>query len=275
MTQSLLRAILLMSFLVLGIAAEHYAAIWSSKYNSYPFVARYGLTGYRYQLEFYKWKFRGYKIAVIDGYEVNGVPYYAAIWRKHATSNPCVSKHRMTSSNYQSSFDQYVGSGYTLTWVSGYSVDGTDYYAAIWERIPYPPLWVARHRMTSGEYQSEFDNWVGKGYRLKLVSGYCIGDTDYYAAIWEKINWAQWVARHGMTSSEYQSAFEEYQYQGYHLVHVSGYNCGGVDYYAAIWDKTPTQGYVARHGLTAPQFQTEYSYQVNQNHYSLEDLSVY
>jgi hypothetical protein len=34
------------------------------------------------------------------------------------------------------------------------------------------PAWVARHGMTSGEYQTEFNSLVSQGFRLIDVSGY-------------------------------------------------------------------------------------------------------
>jgi hypothetical protein len=43
--------------------------------------------------------------------------------------------------------------------------------------------------MTSSQYQSEFNNWTGQGYMLKIVSGYTLGNggnDDRYAALWEK-----------------------------------------------------------------------------------------
>jgi Bacterial tandem repeat domain 1 len=55
--------------------------------------------------------------------------------------------------------------------VSGYGVNGKDYYAAIWDKSS-SPAWVARHGMTSAQYQAEFDKYVGQGYRLVQVSGY-------------------------------------------------------------------------------------------------------
>ena len=46
---------------------------------------------------------------------------------------------------------------------------------------------------------------------------------------------APWQARHGMTSPEYQQAFDDLKGQGYRLVEVSGYSVGAQDLYAAIW----------------------------------------
>ncbi|MDP9849792.1 hypothetical protein [Streptosporangium lutulentum] len=57
-------------------------------------------------------------------------------------------------------------------------------YAAIWERSG-GPAWVARHGLTSAQYQTEFDRLVGQGYRLTDVSGYGTGSARF-AALWLK-----------------------------------------------------------------------------------------
>ena len=77
--------------------------------------------------------------------------------------------------------------------------------------------------MTPGQYQQEFDKWGGQGYRLLHVSGYVIAGKPFYAAIWEKSGGPAWVARHGMTGSDYQAEFNQRAQEGYRLLDVSGY----------------------------------------------------
>src|SRR5512142_1631059 len=60
--------------------------------------------------------------------------------------------------------------------------------------------WVARHGLSATDYQSEFNKWVGQGYRLTYVSGYSVNNQATYAAIWQQAPSAPWVARHGLTA---------------------------------------------------------------------------
>ena len=83
--------------------------------------------------------------------------------------------------------------------------------------------WVARHGLTSAQYQTEFDKLVAAGYRLTDVNGYSVNDTPYFAAIFEKTTGPAWQARHGLNSTQYQQAFDELAGQGYRLARVSGY----------------------------------------------------
>src|SRR5262249_19986168 len=148
--------------------------------------------------------------------------------------------------------------GYRLVEVSGYSVDGKDTYAAIWEKRQ-GPAWVARHGLTATQYQQEFNKLTGQGYRLIDISGYTVGGQDHYAAIWEKRQGPAWVARHGMTSAQYQQEFNTLTKQGYRLADISGYNFGGKAHYAAIWEKRQGPPWVARHGMTSAQYQQEFN----------------
>src|SRR5262245_19574966 len=83
--------------------------------------------------------------------------------------------------------------------------------------------WVARHGMTSSQYQSEFNMLGSQGFRLVYISGYTVNDEPRFAAIWEKKAGPPWVARHGMTASQFQSEFNKYTGQGFRLTLVNGY----------------------------------------------------
>lgn len=186
-----------------------------------------------------------------------------------------VSHHGMSSAEYQKKFNQYVGqSKMTLTHVSGYNVNGKDYYAAIWEKQNNPPAWVARHAMTSDQYQAEFNKWTAKGYRPTTVSGYSVGNSARYAAIFRKVSGGAWVARHGMTSAQYQTEFDKWTKQGYRPVVLSGYGVAGKDYYAAVFEKKSGGAWVARHGLNSAQYQAEFN-KWTKDGYRLVNVSGY
>jgi len=227
-------------------------------------VAKHGLTSSEYQQEFDNWIGQGYRLKDVSGYAVGTSDRYAAIWEK--TTGPAeVARHRLTSSQYQQEFDYWVGQGYRPTLVNGYEVNGTVYFAAIWE-YKSGPDWAAQHNMTSSEYQQAFDYWVGQGGRLIWVSGYSQGTEDRYAAIWEKATGPAEVARHRMTSSQYQQEFDNWVVQGYRLTCVSGYTVNGQDYYAAIWEQTGGSGWVARHGIPAADYQGVFDQIVSQGY---------
>lgn len=258
-----------------SIENARYAAIWEKKTGS-PWVARHGMTSSEYQTAFDKYVNQGYRLTLVNGYGVGNQAYYTAIWERKRGGSSWVARHGMTSAQYQQEFNNYVGLGYKLTHVSGYGIGNKDYYAAIWEKPTDNVAWVARHSMTSDQYQAAFDNYVQEGYRLVHISGYGVGSTPYYAAIWEKRSGPAWVARHGMTSAQYQQEFNTFGQQGYQLVTVSGYgsSTGGKALYAAIWEKKSGTAWMARHGMTSDAYQEEFNTLV-QDGFRLIDVSGY
>lgn len=135
------------------------------------------------------------------------------------------------------------------------------------------PLEV-RYRLTTEQLQAEVEGLFQRGYRLNYVSGYTIGKEARYTAIWELKPSSFWVARADLSSAEYQNAFNVYVSQGYRLVLVNGYTVEGQDRYVAIWDKSPSGPWIARHGLTSTAFQAEFNSTFQQG-YRLRHVSGY
>jgi hypothetical protein len=238
-----------------------------------PWQARHRLTSSDYQNTFDQLISKQYRLTYVSGYTINNDPRFAAIWVQKSNSQ-WVARHGLTGTEYQQQFDALIANGYTLILVDGYTVNGEPRYAAIWDNAPHS-AWIARHGMTSDEYQTEFNTHVSQGYRLKHVSGYAQGSTALYAAIWEMDGTnVQWVAHHGMTSTDYQNKFDQYTSTGFRPLLVGGYGINGVDYYVAIWDKSASGGWVARHGMTSDGYQQEFNHWVGQG-YTLTAVSGY
>ena len=107
--------------------------------------------------------------------------------------------------------------------MSGYIINGQDRYAAIWEKRSSPP-WVARHGLTSTQYQQQFNELAAEGYRIAKVSGWRAGNEPHFAAIWEEVDGPKWQARHQMLSDSYQEESDRLPTEGYRLRYVSGYH---------------------------------------------------
>ena len=218
---------------------ERYAAIWNKK--SGPEIAtHHSMSSDSYQANFEKYDKLGYKLVSISGYAVNGNANFAAIWHKNARA-PWAAKHNMTEAQYQAAVNDYDKQGYRLKFVNGYVVKGQEFFAAIWEKTTGGAL-VARHNLTAAKYQEAFEEFVGKGYDLKVVSGYEKNGTDLFAAIWEKTSGPHWSSRHAIPMFNYQHHFDNMFYQGYEAVYINAYAGNGTDNYNVIWENTNMKG---------------------------------
>jgi len=181
------------------------------------------------------------------------------------TTGTWIARHNLTAQQYQEAFNDYVGNhGMQLVDVSGYG-HGTPLYAALWVKTATPPAWQARHGLTATEYQSTFNQLTSQGYHPVLVNGYATAGGPRFACIFQQGPTGAWVARHGLTAAQYQTAFNDNVAQGYTLTWVSGYFDGSQDLYAAIWRKEPSApAWQARHGLTSSQYQAFFDQTVGQ-----------
>lgn len=214
---------------------DRYAAIFEQE-SGPQWAARHGLTGAQYQTEFNTLTGQGYRPIQVSGFVSGNQAKFAAIFVKENNPPQWHARHNMTSAQYQDEFTDNSNQGYRLVDVSAYTVGGTDYYAAIWEKKANAPQVYARHRMTNSEYQSEVNEKASQGYRLVKVSGYSLSNSPRFAAIWEKTSGPVWAARHGLSGAQnYQDEFERLYYQGYRPVWVNGYTVNNQDVYAAIF----------------------------------------
>jgi Bacterial tandem repeat domain 1 len=251
--------------------APSFAGIWV-KTGGPAWQARSGLTSGQYQTLFNQLVAQGYRPTDVNGYNFNGEARYAAIFEQSA-GPAWQSRHGMTAAQYQATFDQLTNQGYRLTNVSGYEVNGQDYYAAIWQKVA-GPTWQARHGMTGMQFQITFNLLVSQGYRLTDISGYSVNGQARYAAIFEQSPGPAWRARHGMTVDQFQTTFDQYANLGYRLVRVSGYHVNGQDRFAGIWQKVDGPAWQARHLPNSSQFQVVFD-QLTSQGYRLVDMSGY
>lgn len=211
-----------------------YAAIWEKK-SGPAYIARHGLSAADYQKTFDSYTKRGYRLVLVDG--AGGIkPTYSCIFEKKSGSS-YVARHGITPAAYQKLVTEKAKQGFRVSYVSGYGSGKAMRYACILEKKG-GPAWVARHGLTAGNYQAEFNKWTKKGYRLSHVNaGTAMGSSPRFAAIFHKKGGGAWVAKHGLNSAAYQKEFSLRSKQGYKLVRVSGYEQNGKSHFAALWVK--------------------------------------
>src|SRR5581483_9860857 len=195
------------------------------------------------------------------------------LWLNAVLAQAWIARHNLSPADYQQAFDTYTKQGYRLTTVSGYTCGGQERYIALWEKISGPE-WAARHGLSAQDYQTAFDDFVKKGFRLKHVSDYGVGNAAKFAGIWEKMAKPEWTAKHNMTAAQYQQAFDDYKSKGFRLIDVSGYVVNNTEYFAAIWDKSAGNDYIARHNLTVADYQQAFNDYTKQG-YFLKTVSGY
>jgi CubicO group peptidase (beta-lactamase class C family) len=115
--------------------------------------------------------------------------------------------------------------------------------------------WQGRHGLDAAAHQAAFDDLVDRGYRLVKITSYDANGTARYASIWHRQNGNRWRALHGVSEDEYQAAIDNLWAEGYRPVDLSVVRSGGVTRFSAIWEQEAGPDWIARHRLTAAQYQ--------------------
>lgn len=115
--------------------------------------------------------------------------------------------------------------------------------------------WQGRHGLDAADHQAAFDDLVDRGYRLVKITSYDAGGTPRYASIWHRQNGNRWRALHGVSEDRYQQAIDDWGAEGYRPIDLSVVRSGGVTRFSAIWEQEAGLPWVARHRLTAAQYQ--------------------
>jgi hypothetical protein len=200
----------------------------------YAFKARHHLTPEQYQHVFDEELKAGFEPVHVSAYNENGQPRLSVLFEKLRVKPEIVARHGLDSPAYFREFQKLEKEGYRLQDVAGYEENGQPRFAAIWLRTKdtrHLEFW-ARHDLTADQYQVNFNEHSGKGWRLERVNCYSVGGKQMYAALWnkypEKVEKEHpWEGHHAQTGDEFQKTFDELVKKGYELVHLSA--CGTSD----------------------------------------------
>jgi hypothetical protein len=165
-----------------AVAGEaRYAAIWTQGTGP-PLEARCGLSMDQYHRAFGELTAQGYRLTWVSGYAVAGAPLFAAIFELDGGPD-FMARHGLDAAGYQAALNEAAAQGYRLRHVCGYAVGDVPYFAAIWE-YGQGPAWDARYNLTADQFGQANRTMDAQGLRPMDVSGYGVGKTPIYAAIW-------------------------------------------------------------------------------------------
>jgi hypothetical protein len=219
-------------------------------------VGRHGVPAAQYQTEFTDITTAGYRPVWVDGYEVSGATFYNALFGPVNTT--WAAHHGMSAATYQTTFNTLVGQGYRLTQVDSYLSGGQATFAAIFDKSP-STAWTAYHAVDQATHQTNFNTLTGQGYRPVNISAVVVGGQRLFTALYDKANVGSYFTLTGMTQDEYQTQFTANVNAGRRLAYVDAFMEAGVPKLSAIWNQQDSGNWVARHGLSSADYQTDFT----------------
>lgn len=179
-------------------------------------IVKAGIPATEYQGVFDQMTSQGYRLIFIDGFlhtegnstQTKTVNYFNAIFEENVDNIAWKAYHGLTSSGYQSKFNDLTSKGYRLTHIESYPQNSGIRYAPIFAKVA-GPSWIAYHGKKIKDHQAKFEELMAKGYRLVNRSIVKVGDQEYVAALYDKKDVGGWVAKSGLDEDETQAMMEE------------------------------------------------------------------
>jgi len=228
------------------------------------FRAEHSIPTESFQAHFDQTTNDGFRLVSITGFDdADGNIFFNTIWHRNTASIAWRGYAGIPQNDYQAILDENIAQGFRPIFVDGFSANGIPYICAIYHLEDNPPFWSSRDLQSSSEYQQYYENMLSQGYSLDVISSYQVYGSLRIVSLFSQHtanDSDDWVARHGLTASEYEAAFDQFVGQGYSLEHVSA---GTIDNdeprFATIFSRGPSNEngqFVAFRGIAEADIQT-------------------
>lgn len=227
-------------------------------------VSKYHVAENIFQQEFDKIYTCGYYPVWIDGYDVNGRTYFNMTFRPSANIN-WVARHNMSGAGYQTEFDKWSKAGYRLIHIDSYLLNGQIRYTAVWIKDNSVQI-MAYHDKPLKWHEANFKRNAEAGWVPKNISLLQVDNQIHVTALWEKKNTGGFYLHPAMTLAEYTNLFSQHtDKEKLKLVYLNGFTINGEPRLSGIWykEKSNFNTWTAKHQLSIPAFQTEYTNHLN------------
>lgn len=216
--------------------------VWEQS-PSASWEARHGIAPGDYQPHFDAKVREGLRLRCVSAYLDGGSGItYATLWDRNPTP-AWESHHGIPAAQYQQHFTSMVGRGFRLVHLNACGTVLGPLFATIWEQRG-GSAWEARHGLDSAAYQTEFNQLLRRGYRLRQVCSYDVGGEAHYAGLWDAEQDHPWQGRHGQDADTYQLDFDDLRLRGYRPSCVSGCPTRHGSRFAAVFDNPEFGGAV-------------------------------
>lgn len=191
-----------------------------------------------------------------DAYSVGGKPYVNHVWRPAKGSWKAY--HLLSSTTYQTKFNQATGQGYRPIQVESSLVNGQVRYSMILVKNK-PGSYLARHGLTYDQHKAVMGEAKSKSLKPVNVSVVSAGDQRRYTVLYRSENIGQWQVKSQIPTSKYQALYNQNAQAGRRPSYVNAYMHKGKSFFTVIFSQKPSGQRKDRHGLTANQYQSEFN----------------
>jgi len=221
-----------------------YAAVWVQR-GGPAWVAVHGVDSNGYQSFFNTWTAKGYVPVLVSATGAITNAIFAAVFEQ-GIGGPWFARHGMPSGSaanagtFQNENAVAAAGKMILRSMAIYGTHTDRRYAAVWHPNPGYVKWHAHPSDTGASYQVVFNaetqlpGYTLNAYRPAYVS--VSGDVMYCSVFKDDVV-GPWLARHGMSGSDYQTLFNQQVAAGFYPICTQGGGSTSSPVYAAIFAK--------------------------------------
>ena len=228
------------------------------------FEAYHGVDAATHQTNFNRLSSHGYRMISLSVYGDPGAARYAAVW-VHRAGPAWVAVHGVDSAGYQAFFNTWSAKGYAPVLVSATGPVNQAVFAAVFEQ-GVAGAWFARHNLISGPDSNsltfQYQNKAARAGRMILRSMAIYGTPadQRYIAVWHPNPvFVKWHVHYSDTAAGYQTNFNaETSNPFYRPAYVS---LSTDQMYCSLFKDDMVGPWLARHGMTAAEYQAEFDAQ--------------
>jgi CubicO group peptidase (beta-lactamase class C family) len=236
-----------------------------------PVTAYHGVNGAAHQQQFNQLSALGYRMIALSVYGDRADPRYAAVWIKRGGPS-WAAVHGVDAAGYQAKFNPYVAMGYVPVLVTATGPRANPVFAAVFEKMT-ASAWMARHGLVDGPAATSgtlanVTAWARDNNCIPRSLAIYGGAADRtYAGVWlPNTGAAKWQGHAMGDGAAYQGWFDAYTAVP---LRPSLVDASDALQYAAVFTDDSVGPWVARHGLDAQQYQTEFNTQAALGRYPI------
>lgn len=200
------------------------------------FRSFHGLSASGYQARFDEAAKDGYQPVFVESYVQEGGVRYIVIFEK-GKSGKFRARHGIDDAQHQAEFESARKAGFSPSCVSVVSVGGKRRYTVLY-RSDSIGSWQLKSRIKHSDYQAEFDANNAAGRRPVYQQAYKHGADVFYSTVFASDGGGAFRASHGLTGSQYQTAYDANTTKGFGTEVVTGVDGASSQHrFAGVWLK--------------------------------------
>jgi hypothetical protein len=238
------------------------AAIWPAASKpawyppGWPEIVLHGIPDANFQTEFNKATGAGYRMVWVDGFDVGGKTFFNMIFHP-ADGTEWEAHVGLNATDYQTKFDTLKAAGFRPIHVETFLNGGNVLFAGIWAKTG-GPAYSAYHGKSAAEHQALFNTLFAQGFAPTTVSAVETSGGPCFTGLYEKRNVGGLILSGLDSFPAYQTQTDANIAAGRNPASLNAVSNGNNPLMIGLWEQDASVHFVARHGQTAGQFQTEY-----------------